>query len=205
MKLMFTVCEWVEVPQSHAISAAKNVRAEIQHVNKALFLCLCSSKQFRKYIKKNFSCLYRPANPLRNVTSSRSNAVNRPYWFHLISFQRVALSIVLKGKSEELKKKKKAPASRIRSNIRTAPAVFIYTGGSFQWTAATLWKPPSSTSNPHEQQSHTVMHFNWTQWIIQSSCGTQLYTDTADTDVPLMLELWNTSNRIVVVLRVSPL
>lgn len=108
MKLMLTVCEWVEVPQSHAISAAKNVRAEIQHVNKALFLCLCSSKQFRKYLKKNFSCLYRPANPLRNVTSSRSNAVNRSYWFHLISFQRVALSIVLKGKSEELKKKKKS-------------------------------------------------------------------------------------------------
>lgn len=103
MKLMLTVCEWVEVPQSHAISAAKNVRAEIQHVNKALFLCFCSSKQFRKYIKKNFSCLYRPA---RTVTSSRSNAVNRPYWFHLISLQRVALSIVLKGKSEELKKKK---------------------------------------------------------------------------------------------------
>lgn len=52
MKLMLTVCEWVEVPQSHAISATKNVRAEIQHVNKALFLCLCSSKQFRKYLKK---------------------------------------------------------------------------------------------------------------------------------------------------------
>lgn len=180
MKLMFTVCEWVEVPQSHAISAGKNVRAEIQHVNKALFLCFCSSKQFRKYIKKKKLQLpLSPSNLSRTVTSSRSNAVNRPYWFHLMSLQRVALSIVLKGKSEELKK---APASRIRSHIRTTPAVFIYTGGSFQWTAATLWKPPSSTSNPHEQQqSHTVMHFNWTQWIIQSSCDTQLYIDTADT------------------------
>lgn len=179
-----------------------------QKSNMWIKLCFCvfaHQNSLENILKKNFSCLYRPANPLRNVTSSRSNAVNRPYWFHLISFQRVALSIVLKGKSEELKKKKKCPASRIRSHIRTAPAVFIYTGGSFQWTAATLWKPPSSTSNPHEQQSHTVMHFNWTQWIIQSSCGTQLYTDTADTDVPLMLELWNTSNRIVAVLRVSPL
>lgn len=105
MKLMFTVCEWVEVPQSHAISAAKNVRAEIQHVNKALFLCFCSSKQFRKYFKK-LQLPLSPSNLSRTVTSSRSNAVNRSYWFHLISFQRVALSIVLKGKSEELKKKK---------------------------------------------------------------------------------------------------
>lgn len=105
MKLMFTVCEWVEVPQSHAISAAKNVRAEIQHVNKALFLCFCSSKQFKKYLKK-LQLPLSPSNLSRTVTSSRSNAVNRPYWFHLISFQRVALSIVLKGKSEELKKKK---------------------------------------------------------------------------------------------------
>lgn len=105
MKLMFTVCEWVEVPQSHAISAAKNVRAEIQHVNKALFLCFCSSKQFKIYLKK-LQLPLSPSNLSRTVTSSRSNAVNRPYWFHLISFQRVALSIVLKGKSKELKKKK---------------------------------------------------------------------------------------------------
>lgn len=48
---MSTVCEWVEVPQSHAISVAKNVRPEIQHVNKAL--SLLTKNSLENTFKKN--------------------------------------------------------------------------------------------------------------------------------------------------------